>query len=79
MVRILKAVVKELRGFEPKPVVSLGATDTRLWRYVDVPAYVYGPAPIGMGSVDEYVEVEEFLHVVRTHVLAAFDYLSGAA
>jgi succinyl-diaminopimelate desuccinylase len=32
-----------------------------------------------MGSVDEYVEVEEFLHVVRTHVLAAFDYLSGAA
>jgi succinyl-diaminopimelate desuccinylase len=79
MVRILRANVKELRGFKPKGVVSLGATDTRLWRYVDVPAYVYGPAPIGMGSVDEYVEVEEFLHVVRTHVLSAFDYLSAAA
>jgi len=79
MVRILKANVLELRGFEPKGVVSLGATDTRLWRYVGVPAYVYGPAPIGMGSVDEYVEVDEFLHVVRTHVLSAFDYLTAAA
>jgi succinyl-diaminopimelate desuccinylase len=44
MVRILKAAVEELRGFEPKGVVSLAATDTRLWRYVDVPAYVYGGA-----------------------------------
>jgi len=32
-----------------------------------------------MGSVDEYVEVDEFLHVVRTHVLSAFDYLTAAA
>jgi succinyl-diaminopimelate desuccinylase len=79
MVRILKSNVRELRGFEPKGVVSLGATDTRLWRYIDVPAYVYGPAPISMGSVDEYVEVDEFLHVVRTHVLSAFDYLTAAA
>ena len=78
MVRILKANVLELRGFEPKGVVSLGATDTRLWRYIGVPAYVYGPAPIGMGSVDEYVAMDEFLHVVRTHVLSAFDYLTAA-
>ena len=36
MVRILKAAVKELRGFEPKGVVSLGATDTQFWRYVEL-------------------------------------------
>jgi succinyl-diaminopimelate desuccinylase len=78
MVDILRANVKELRGYEPDPVVSLGATDTRLWRYRDVPAYVYGPFPTGMGSRDEHVEIEDFLHIVRTHVLSAYDYLTRA-
>ena len=76
MAEILRDNVRTLRGFEPKPVVSLGATDTRLWRYENVPAYVYGPVPAGMGSYDEHVEVEEFLHTVRTHVLSAYDYLT---
>ena len=29
-----------------------------------------------MGSINEHVEIEEFLHIVRTHVLSAYDYLS---
>jgi succinyl-diaminopimelate desuccinylase len=29
-----------------------------------------------MGSHDEHVEVEEFLHIVRTHALSAYDYLT---
>ncbi len=29
-----------------------------------------------MGSHDEHVDVEEFLHIVRTHVLASYDYMS---
>ena len=29
-----------------------------------------------MGSFDEHVPVEDFLHVVRTHVLSAYDYLT---
>ncbi|MCP5075185.1 MAG: M20 family metallopeptidase, partial [Rhodobacteraceae bacterium] len=40
-----------------------------------VPAYVYGPFPANMGAADEYVDVEEYLHIVRTHVLSAYDYL----
>jgi succinyl-diaminopimelate desuccinylase len=48
---------------------------TRLWRYREIPAYVYGPFPYGMGSVDEHVDVEDFLHIVRVHVLSAYDYL----
>lgn len=75
MVGILQNAVEELRGYRPKPVVSLGGTDTRLWRYRDIPAYVYGPFPHGMGSFDEHVDVEDYLHLVRTHVLAAHDYL----
>ena len=28
---------------------------------------------------DCFVAIDEFLHVVRTHTLSAFDYLSGTA
>lgn len=67
-----------LGGYKPVPVVSLGGTDARLWRYRNIPAYVYGPSPEGMGACHEAVEIETFLHVVRTHALSAFDYLSRA-
>ena len=76
MLKIVQANVTELKGFTPEPTVSLGGTDTRLWRYIDVPAYVYGPFPHGMGSINEHVDIEEFLHIVRTHVLSAYDYLT---
>ena len=75
MVGILRENVQALAGFTPEPIVSLGGTDTRLWRYRDIPAYVYGPFPRGMGSLDEHVPIDEFLHVVRVHVLSAYDYL----
>jgi len=29
-----------------------------------------------MGSYDEYVELDEFYHIVRTHVLSAYDYMT---
>mgnify|MGYP002173694194 CR=1 FL=1 len=67
-----------LGGYQPVPIVSLRGTDARLWRYRHVPAYVYGPPPTGMGTYNEYVEIETFLHVVRCHVLSAYDYLSHA-
>jgi len=76
MVEILQKNVRDLRGVEPVPIVSLGATDARLWRYRNIPAYVYGPPPTGMGSFDERVTVSDFMHVVRTHVLSAYDYMT---
>jgi succinyl-diaminopimelate desuccinylase len=75
MVGIIQANAKALRGIEPQPICSLGGTDARLWRYHHVPAYVYGPFPSGMGAADEHVPIEDFLHIVRTHVLSAYDYL----
>ena len=79
MAQIVRHNAQALANIDPTPVVSLGGTDARLWRYKDVPAIVYGPAPIGMGSVDEHVTVEEFMHVVRCHALSAFDYMSRTA
>ena len=63
-------------GRTPQPIVNLGATDCRFWRAAGVPAFVYGPSPEGMGVPNESVAIDEFLHVVRTHVLSAYDYLA---
>jgi succinyl-diaminopimelate desuccinylase len=76
MVDIIRANVRNLRGFDPQPIVGLGATDMRLWRDRGIPAYVYGPSPRTMGAADEHVEIEEFLHILRTHACSACDYLS---
>jgi succinyl-diaminopimelate desuccinylase len=46
-----------------------------LWRYRNIQACVYGPFPNGMGSFDEHVDIEDFLHIVRTHALSAYDFL----
>ena len=64
-------------GVVPRPVVGLGGTDTRFWRARGVPAFVHGCSPAGMGAADESVSIEEFHHVLRTHALAAFDYLTA--
>jgi len=77
MVGYLQTNVKALKGFEPLPIGNLGCTDARLWRYRNIPAYVYGPAIVGIGSFNEYVDIEDFLHIVRTHTLSAYDYLSA--
>lgn len=78
MMDIIQNNVEALRGFRPTPIVSLGGTDARLWRYENIPAYVYGPFPAGMGSFDEHVDLEDYLHIVRTHTLSAYDYLMAS-
>lgn len=78
MVGLVRANAQAVSNIDPTPVISLGGTDARLWRYKEIPAIVYGPAPTGMGSTDEHVTVEQFLHVVKCHVLSAYDYMSKA-
>ena len=76
MVKILQSTVAGLTGRTPLPVVSLGATDCKHWRHRGVPAYVYGCTPNNMAKPDEWVDIEEYLHIVRTHALAAAAFLS---
>ena len=76
MIGIMQDTVEQLTGMRPKPIVSLGGTDARLWRQAGVPAYVYGPPPIGMGGADEHVAIDDYLHVLRTHLLSAHEYLT---
>jgi succinyl-diaminopimelate desuccinylase len=76
MVGLVRANSVAISGIDPTPVISLGGTDARLWRYRDIPAIVYGPSPTGMGSTDEHVTLEQFFHVVKCHVLSAYDYMN---
>jgi succinyl-diaminopimelate desuccinylase len=76
MMKILQATVMSLTGTEPVASVSLGATDMKHWRARGVPGYVYGCTPNNMAKPDEWVGIDEYLHIVRTHVLAAAEYLS---
>src|SRR5215470_19074454 len=77
MLATLQATVKSLGRPEPVASVSLGATDMKHWRARGVPAYVYGCTPNNMAKPDEWVAIEEYLHIVRTHALAAAAYLSA--
>jgi len=76
MAQLVRANARAVSGVDPTPAISLGGTDARLWRYKDLPAIVYGPSPTGMGSTDEHVTVDEFIHVVKCHVLSAYDYMA---
>ncbi|MGE0719468.1 MAG: M20/M25/M40 family metallo-hydrolase [Alphaproteobacteria bacterium] len=76
MIGIIQANVEALCGFRPQPIVSLGGSDGRYWRWRGIPAYLYGPSPRTMGRRDEHVTIDELMHIVRTHALSACDYLT---
>lgn len=77
MVDILARSAEIATGKKPLAIPSLGATDCKFWRYENVPAYVFGVSPESMAARDESISVDEFLSVVKTHVLAAWEYLGG--
>jgi len=79
MLEIIQSNAHSVTGIVPQPITTLAGTDCRYWRHRGVPAYVYGPSPGNMGAKDERVSIEEFLGVVGTHVLSAYDYLRRPA
>ncbi|MEK9753420.1 MAG: M20/M25/M40 family metallo-hydrolase [Rhodospirillaceae bacterium] len=78
MMAILKRVIAETCDYRPEAIAGIGATDCKFFRYKNVPAFVYGPSPETMSMPDEHVPIADFLHVLKTHALAAYDYLTGA-
>ncbi len=79
MLRIVQRNAEAATGKRPVPMSSLGGSDSRYWRWEGVPAYLYGPSPVSMGRGDEHVTEEEYLAVVRVHLLSAYDYLLAGA
>ncbi|TKA65149.1 hypothetical protein B0A55_09878 [Friedmanniomyces simplex] len=79
LVSLIQRNAEMVGGITPLPIVSLGATDCKHFRYHGVPAYAYGPSPETMAERDERASVREFLQTVKVHTLAAWDYLGGPA
>ncbi|KQR77015.1 peptidase M20 [Burkholderia sp. Leaf177] len=77
MVGILADNAFTITGNKPLAIPSLGATDCKFWRYHKVPAYIFGPSPSGMAAPNEAVSIDEFMTVIKTHALSAWDYLGG--
>jgi len=65
------------KGRVPLAIPSLGATDSKHWRYRGIPAYTYGSSPVGMGGRDESVDIDDFSNLIKIHAGAAWDYLHG--
>lgn len=77
MVDILARNAERATGRKPLAIPSMGATDCKFYRYRGIPAYIFGVPPDTMGAKDERVSIEDFLAVVKTHVLAGWEYLGG--
>lgn len=77
MIDILDETVRGLGYPAPVLLPSLGGSDCRYWRGLGVPAYIYGTSPRNIAAPDESGSIEDFLHVVRVHTLAAARYLSS--
>lgn len=75
MVKILQDTVTGLGWEKPEPVLDIAISDCRHWRYRGIPAFWYGPDGSRCSAGDEYVSIDELLHLVRTHTLAAVQYL----
>jgi succinyl-diaminopimelate desuccinylase len=75
MVKIIRDNSRRF-GIDPKPIISLGGSDLKFWRKLGIPSYYYDPKNNGMGTVDEYVEVKELIHITKVHLLSAYDYLT---
>jgi len=61
MMQILQRTVSDQGRKRPVPVITLGTTDTRLWRFAGMPAYVYGlTRPRPWPRANENVRVDEF-------------------
>ena len=76
MVRLLANNAKSLTSVQPLAVPGIGATDCKFWRYRKVPAFVYGPSPAGMAMANESVSVDEFITVLKTQAMSAWDFLA---
>ncbi|KAJ5904490.1 hypothetical protein N7504_006873 [Penicillium tannophilum] len=71
----LKENANTVGGFHPRLIPSMGATDCKHYRYIGIPAYVYGCSPHSMAAMNESASVDEFLHVTKVHALATWDLL----
>jgi succinyl-diaminopimelate desuccinylase len=72
--QIFKLAVISATGQEPQPKLVPYLSDGRIFRTHEVPTILCGPSDHGMGGVDEYISVDEYLKVVRIFAQTAVQF-----
>lgn len=75
MAIILQETVEDLGRIKPEMTPDIAISDCRYWRFRGIPAFWYGPDGNDCSAANESVSIEDLMHVVRTHALAAAQYL----
>jgi succinyl-diaminopimelate desuccinylase len=77
LTRALSGNAENILGRKPVAIPSLGATDAKHWRYKGVPAYSFGLSPEGMAGIDESVDLDDYINLIKILTLTAWDFLGG--
>jgi acetylornithine deacetylase/succinyl-diaminopimelate desuccinylase-like protein len=77
-VKDLKKIVEKVYGRKSFYFLSMGATDAHFYRnnkYCESTIH-YGPGSAGqMHTVDEYIEIQDFINAIKVYTLFAYNYL----
>ena len=74
--QLVRDTATAVTGTAPLFNISAPGTDSRVFRRVGIPTAVFGPTPYGLGGVDEYVTVKDYLDTIRVHALTGLAFLS---
>ena len=77
LAKILRETVIELGKAKPLLTPEVALSDCRYWRYRGTPAYWYGAGGELCSAADEFVTIEDRIHVTKVHALSALRYLSN--
>ena len=76
LTKILSDTVVELGKTQPVLTPDIAISDCRYWRYLGIPAYWYGLGGELCSAADEFVLIEDLIHVTKVHTLTVLKYLS---
>jgi hypothetical protein len=66
-------VIESVTGRRPTPLVGLGGTDFKIYRYHNILVFIFGPSPSAMGAKKEALLIDVHITVIKTHKPAIFD------
>ena len=79
LAKVLSEAIVTLGKVKPVMTPDIALSDCRYWRYSGIPAYWYGAGGELCSAANEFVTVDDLIHVTKVHALAILYYLSDNA
>lgn len=74
IVRLIRRNAKDLLGEDLKHGFWVGTTDIRFFRQKGIPSAIYGTRMYNVGAVNEYMQVDDLIKIVKIHSGTILDY-----